>query len=155
MSFETDNIQLESLYLNKIKASQLDEGLRTNLKAIGVGAILGILAHLTTFNVGSGTARHVHTSTENHKNVINGVNHIIHMSQDIIDCMNKRANAEQPASQPVIQQLRDVQFLYSELKSNTQNISEKDVHSAIEQLRDQVYASGLEDEPRLQRWMKQ
>lgn len=153
MSFEADNLQIESLYLNKIKKSQIDEGLGSHLKAIGVGAILGILSQLTTFNINSGNARHVHASSENHKGVMSGVNQIIQMSQDIVDCMNKRASDVQPVSQVEVQKLRDVQFLYSELKSNTQNISSQDIKTAIEQLKDVIYANNLEDEPRLSRWL--
>lgn len=165
MSFDADNLKLESLYLNKINTTQIDESVPTQLKTIvdegigkslkyiGIGAILGILAHLTKFSTGSGVARYVHPSSETHKDVREGINTIIHMSQCIIDCMNKRASEESPVSQLEIQKLRDVQFLYSEIKSNTQNISSEDIDRTIEQLKDVIYANGLEDEPRLHRWI--
>ena len=167
MSFDADNLKLESLYLNKISTTQIDEsvpeqlkamvdegiGIGKSLKYIGIGAIIGILTHLTTFSTGRGVARYVHPSSETHKDVREGINTIIHMSQCIIDCMNKRASEESPVSQLDIQKLRDVQFLYSEIKSNTQNISSEDVERTIEQLKDVVYANGLEDEPRIHRWI--
>lgn len=153
MSFQADNLQLENLYVNNVFKQSIEEGLGTHLKAVGIGAILGILAHLTTFSTGRGIPRHTHTSSESHKDVREGVNTIIQLSQCIIDCMNKRASEEYPVSQEEIQKLRDVQFLYSEIKSNTHNISSKDIDTAMTQLKDVVYANGLEDEPRLHRWI--
>jgi len=154
MSFKNDTLQLEALYNNVIETRTLQqENLGAYVKAGALGAILGLLTNLVTYTPGSGERRHVHNSQADHKSTIQGVRDIIGMCQDMVYCLNRRAgNTGLPSDRKSMEQIKDINFLYNDILSNTQNLSQEQVDNTIQQLKDIAVANELEDEPRMIHW---